>query len=77
MNPDYTDEESKISNAVNSDDLGIISQKAKQIVEIAKPIIQSQEHQLKRENEHSIKTLENANFYKYLAFIYDQIINQL
>ena len=69
MNPDYTDEESKISNAVNSDDLGIISQKAKQIVEIAKPIIQGQEHQLKRENEHSIKTLENANFYKYLAFI--------
>ena len=56
------------SNAINSDDVSSISKKAKQIVEIAKPIIQGQEIQLKKENEHSIKTLENASFYKYLAF---------
>ena len=68
MNPDYLDEEPIISNAINSDDVSSISKKAKQIVEIAKPIIQGQEIQLKKENEHSIKTLENASFYKYLAF---------
>ena len=67
MNPDYLDEEPIISNAINSDDVSSISKKAKQIVEIAKPIIQGQEIQLKKEN--SIKTLENASFYKYLAFV--------
>ena len=68
MNPDYNDEDPNISNAINSDDVSSISKKAKQIVSIAKPIIEAQENQLEKENEHSINTLDNANFYKYLAF---------
>ena len=57
-----------ISNAINSGDVDFVSTKAKQIVQIAKPIIEGQENQLEKENEHSISTLENANLYKYLAF---------
>ena len=68
MNPDYNDEDPSISNAINSEDVNSISQKAKQIVGLAKPIIEGQENQLEKENEHSISTLENANRYKYLAF---------
>jgi hypothetical protein len=68
MNPDYNDEDPNISNAINSEDVNSISQKAKQIVGLAKPIIEGQENQLEKENEHSISTLENANRYKYLAF---------
>ena len=68
MNPDYNDEDPMISNAINSEDVNSISAKAKQIVTLAKPIIEGQENQLERENEHSISTLENAKLYKYLAF---------
>ena len=72
MNPDYNDEDPKISNAINSEDVNSISSKAKQIVEISKPIIEGQEHQLKRENEHSIKAIDITKLYKYFA--YAQII---
>ena len=72
MNPDYNDEDPKISNAINSEDVNSISTKAKQIVEIAKPIIEGQESQLKKENEHSIQALDNTKLYKYFA--YAQII---
>ena len=68
MNPDYNEEDPMISNAINSEDVNSIAIKAKQIVSIAKPIIEGQENQLEKENEHSIKTLENAKLYKYLAF---------
>ena len=68
MNPDYNDEDPMISNAINSEDVNSIATKAKQIVSIAKPIIEGQENQLEKENEHSIKTLDNAKLYKYLAF---------
>ena len=68
MNPDYNDEDPKISNAINSEDVNSISSKAKQIVEISKPIIEGQEHQLKRENEHSIKAIDITKLYKYFAF---------
>ena len=68
MNPDYNDEDPSISNAINSEDVNSIATKAKQIVSIAKPIIEGQENQLEKENEHSIKTLDNAKLYKYLAF---------
>ena len=68
INPDYNDEDPMISNAINSGDVDSVSTKAKQIVQIAKPIIEGQENQLEKENEHSISTLENANLYKYLAF---------
>ena len=68
INPDYNEEDPTISNAINSEDVNSITTKAKQIVAIAKPIIEGQEKQLEKENEHSISTLENANFYKYLVF---------
>ena len=68
MNPDYNEEDPMMSNAINSEDVNSIAIKAKQIVTISKPIIEGQENQLEKENEHSIKTLENAKLYKYLAF---------
>ena len=68
INPDYNDEDPNIANAINSEDVNSVASKAKQIVAIAKPIIEGQENQLEKENEHSISTLDNASFYKYLAF---------
>ena len=65
---DYNEEDPMMSNAINSEDVNSIAIKAKQIVTISKPIIEGQENQLEKENEHSIKTLENAKLYKYLAF---------
>ena len=68
INPDYNDEDPNISNAINSEDVNSVALKAKEIMEISRPIIDGQEKQLEIENEHSINTLSNANLYKYLAF---------
>ena len=68
INPDYKDEDPNISNAINSEDVNSIAIKAKEIIEISRPIIDGQEKQLEIENEHSIDTLSNASLYKYLAF---------
>ena len=68
INPDYNDEDPNLSNAINSEDVNSIAIKAKEIIEISRPIIDGQEKQLEIENEHSIDTLSNANLYRYLTF---------
>ena len=69
INNDYDDEENLISNPINTKDVDTVSQKAKQVISLTKPIIDNQQNQLKDENDHSMKTLSNANFYKYLTFL--------
>ena len=69
INNDYDDEENLLSNPINVQDVDTVSQKAKQVISLTKPIIDNQHNQLKDENEYSMKTLSNANFYKYLTYI--------
>ena len=66
--PDYYVEESTITNPINSEDINSVNQKTRQIVGLTRPIIDNQQQQLEVENEHSLKTLSNASFYKYLTF---------
>ena len=69
INTGFSDEDSLITKAINTQDVDMVSQKAKQIISLTQPIIQDQESQLDIENKHSIITLSNANLYKYLTFI--------
>ena len=66
--PDYYSDEVVVSKSINLKDLDPVSQKAKQIIALTRPIIDNQQSQMDVENELSLKTLSNASFYKYLTF---------
>ena len=69
INPDYYyDDETLFSNAINTKDVDSLSQKAKHVVSLTKPILDNQKNQLEIESEYSMKTLSNANNYKYLTY---------
>ena len=69
INPDFYDEETLLSDALNTKDIYSLNEKSKEITSMTKPIIEFQKNQLEVENEVSLKTLSNANLYKYLTFI--------
>ena len=69
ISPYYSDEESLINNPINTKDVNYVTQKVKQAISLTKPIIENQKNQLEDENEHSLKTLSNASFYKYLTLV--------
>ena len=68
MNPDYIDEETLFSNAIQSQDVNSVNVKTRQIINLTKPIIENQKNRLTIENEQSIRTLANAVHYKYLTY---------
>ena len=69
INPDYYfDEEALFSNAINTKDVDTLSQKAKHVITLTKPILDNQKNQMDIEREYSLKTLSNANHYKYLTY---------
>ena len=69
INPDYNDDESLITDPINTQDVDYFNQKTRQALSLTKPIIENQKNQLSDENDFALSTLANANFYKYLTFI--------
>ena len=69
INPDnFVDEEKYFTNAINTKDVDSLNQKTRQVISLTRPIIDNQKNQLLVENEYSLKTLVNANHYKYLSY---------
>ena len=69
INSGNNDEDNLISKAINTQDVDAVNQKAKEIINLSKPIIEAQDNQLEIEKNQSLITLSNANLYKYLTFI--------
>ena len=69
INPDYNDDESLITDPINTKDVDYINQKTRKALSLTKPIIESQKNQLDDENDFALSTLANTNFYRYLTYI--------
>ena len=60
-------EDVPLFEAIKTNDVSEVKQKADHIVELTKPIIAFQNEQLETENYSSTETLKNTKIYKYLA----------
>lgn len=62
-------DEPDINNALQSKDVVNLEVKAKQVLDLAKPIIERQKSDLDLENSNAETTIKNTKWYKYMTFI--------
>ena len=62
-------DEPDINNALQSKDVVNLEAKAKQVLDLAKPIIERQKSDLDLENSNAETTIKNTKWYKYMTFI--------
>lgn len=62
-------DEPDINKALKEKDIVEIYQKMNQVVELGKPIIESQKQEIEKENVNAEQTLKSTQWYKVMAFI--------